>query len=145
MLRVICSGEALSRQLQQRFFTRPSCEFHNLYGLTEASASWWKCSRDDRRPFAPIGRPIANTDISSLDRDRNLVPVGVPGELYIGGVGLARGYLNRPELTAEKFIDTSFGRLYRTGDLARRLADGVIEYLGRIDHRVKATFATEVS
>ena len=71
--------------------------------------------------------------------------MGVPGELYIGGVGLARGYLNRPELTAEKFIETSFGRLYRTGDLARRLADGVIEYLGRIDHRVKATFATEVS
>jgi non-ribosomal peptide synthetase component F len=71
-----------------------------------------------------------------LDRDHNLVPVGVPGELYLGGVGLARGYLNRPELTAEKFIETQFGRLYRTGDLARGLADGVIEYLGRVKHEV---------
>jgi non-ribosomal peptide synthetase component F len=71
--------------------------------------------------------------------------VGVPGELHVGGVGLSCGYLNRPELTAEKFIETPFGRLYRTGDLARRLADGVIEYSGRVAHEVKATFATGVS
>jgi non-ribosomal peptide synthetase component F len=134
--RVICSGEALSRQLQERFFDRLGCELHNLYGPAEASATWWPCSGDDRRPFAPIGRPIANTEIYLLDGHRNLVPVGVPGELHIGGVGLARGYLNRPELTAEKFIETQLGRLYRTGDLARRLADGVIEYLGRINHEV---------
>jgi microcystin synthetase protein McyA len=139
--RVICSGEVLSRQMQERFFARLDCELHNLYGPTEASATWWPCNAEDRRPFAPIGRPIANMQIYLLDRDHNLVPVGVPGELYLGGVGLARGYLNRPELTAEKFIETQFGRLYRTGDLARGLADGVIEYLGRIKHEVDLSSA----
>jgi len=90
----------------------------------------------------PIGRPIANTQIYLLDRYRQPVPIGVPGEVYIGGAGLARGYLNRPELTAEKFIpnpfsDASGGRLYKTGDQARYLSDGNIEYLGRLDNQVK--------
>ena len=90
----------------------------------------------------PIGSPIANTQIYLLEGTLNPVPVGVPGELYIGGEGLARGYLNRPELTAQKFIPNPFSnspdaRLYKTGDLARYLPDGNIEYLGRIDSQVK--------
>ena len=94
------------------------------------------------REFPPIGSPIANTTIHLLDQHRNPVPVGVPGELYIGGDAPARGYLNRPELTAERFIADPFNpepgaRLYKTGDLARYLPDGNIEFLGRIDHQVK--------
>jgi acyl carrier protein len=90
----------------------------------------------------PIGRPIANTQIYILDRDLNPVPVGVPGELHIGGVGLARGYWRRAELTKEKFIADPFSpvpgaRLYKSGDLARYRADGVMEYLGRLDQQVK--------
>jgi acyl carrier protein len=90
----------------------------------------------------PIGRPIANAQVYLLDRHQKPVPVGVPGELYIGGAGLSRGYFNRPDLTAEKFLPNPFSeeasaRLYKTGDLAHYLADGNIECLGRIDHQVK--------
>ena len=96
---------------------------------------------DSKEP-PPIGRPIANTQVYILDAQKQLVPIGVPGELYIGGAGLARGYLNRPELTADRFIPNPFSnesgsRLYKTGDLARYLPDGNIEFLGRIDHQVK--------
>ena len=89
--------------------------------------------------FISIGQPIANTVIYILDSHLQLKPIGIPGELYIGGDGLARGYFKRPELTREKFIDNPFGegRLYKTGDLARYLPDGNIEFLGRIDHQVK--------
>ncbi|PHM46881.1 Amino acid adenylation [Xenorhabdus miraniensis] len=142
--RVICSGEALSPELQQRFFVRFSAELHNLYGPTEAAidVTSWACQRDDKRHFVPIGRPIANTQIHILDTHGQPVPIGVTGELHIGGVGVARGYLNRPELTAERFIADPFStapdaRLYKTGDLARWLSDGSIEYLGRNDFQVK--------
>jgi len=137
---VVCSGEALSYDLQERFFARLSSRLHNLYGPTEAAVdvTSWECRRGDERRIVPIGRPIANIHMRILDRCGQEVPVGVPGELYIGGVGLARGYWKRPELTADKFVKhPAFGRLYRTGDLGRWLNDGVIEYLGRTDHQVK--------
>jgi amino acid adenylation domain-containing protein/FkbH-like protein len=142
--RVFCSGEALPFEVQQKFFDKCNAELHNLYGPTEAAVdvTFWPCRKDYARSIVPIGRPIANTQIYLLDRQLQPVPIGVPGELHIGGVGLARGYLNRPELTAEKFIPDPFSarsgaRLYKTGDLARYLPDGTIEYLGRIDHQVK--------
>lgn len=142
--RVVCSGEALPSALQERFFARLGAELHNLYGPTEAAVdvTFWACERKNDRSTIPIGRPIANTQIHILDSHLRPVPIGVPGELCIGGVGVARGYLNRPELTAEKFIHDAFSnqpaaRLYRTGDLARYLSDGNIEYRGRIDYQVK--------
>ncbi|MEG4144515.1 amino acid adenylation domain-containing protein [Microcoleus sp. Pol12B5] len=142
--RVITSGEALSFELQERFFNRLNAELHNLYGPTEAAVdvSFWACTRQRYPGIVPIGRPIANTQLYILDRYLQPLPIGVPGELHIGGAGLARGYLNRPELTAQKFIPNPFSnspdaRLYKTGDLARYLPDGNIEYLGRIDSQVK--------
>ncbi len=142
--RVICSGEALSFELQQRFFSLLPAELHNLYGPTEAAVdvTYWACERDSRLRTVPIGRPIANTQIYILDWNLHPVPIGVAGELHIGGIGLARGYHNRAELTAENFIPDPFrkepgARLYKTGDLARYLPDGAIEYLGRLDHQVK--------
>jgi amino acid adenylation domain-containing protein len=139
--RVICSGEALPRELARRFFSRVPGELHNLYGPTEAAidVSWWRCKEDDDDRSVPIGRPIANTQLYVLDPQMRPVPVGVAGELFIGGVQLARGYWRRPELTAERFVASPFGegRLYRTGDLARWRRDGAIEYLGRLDHQVK--------
>jgi amino acid adenylation domain-containing protein len=141
---VFASGEALPFELQQRFFERLGVQLHNLYGPTEAAVdvTYWACRPDSQHPIVPIGRPIANTQIYILDANVQPVPIGVAGELHIGGIGLARGYLNRPDLTAQKFIPNPFGktldsRLYKTGDLARFLADGNIEYLGRIDHQVK--------
>ncbi|GAX45461.1 amino acid adenylation [Tolypothrix sp. NIES-4075] len=142
--RVICSGEALPKELQESFFARLKCELHNLYGPTEAAidVTYWQCFPDSNLRTVPIGRPIPNTQIYILDSHLQPVPVGVPGELHIGGVGLALGYLNRSDLTNEKFIPNPFSdrlhsRLYKTGDLARYLSDGNIEYLGRIDHQVK--------
>jgi len=98
--RVICSGEALSFAVQQRFFERLSAELHNLYGPTEAAVdvTSWRCDPDSKQPIVPIGQPIANTQIYLLDGNLQVVPIGVSGELHIGGVGLARGYLNRPKL-----------------------------------------------
>jgi amino acid adenylation domain-containing protein len=140
--RVICSGEALPFELQKRFFERLDAELHNLYGPTEAAidVTSWKCQKNSNEKIVPIGRPIANIQIYILDNYLQPVPVGIPGELHIGGVGLARGYLNRPELTNEKFISSPFEpekRLYKTGDLARYRSDGSIEYSGRIDYQVK--------
>jgi len=145
--RVIASGEALPADLERRFFERlggGGAGLYNLYGPTEAAVdvTVWACERDGRRTSVPIGRPIANTRIHLLDRSLAPTPLGVPGELHIGGVQVGRGYLNRPELTAERFIPDPFGdergaRLYKTGDLARHLPDGAVEFLGRIDHQVK--------
>ena len=142
--RVICSGEALSRELQERYYERMAGELHNLYGPTEAAVdvTFWACERESLRRVVPIGKPIANTQIYVLDERLEAVPAGVAGELFIGGVNLARGYLNRAELTAEKFIPHPYSgsegeRLYRTGDIVRWLADGNVEYLGRLDQQVK--------
>ncbi|MCX7921060.1 MAG: amino acid adenylation domain-containing protein [Clostridia bacterium] len=142
--RVICSGEALPYSTQERFFARINCELHNLYGPTEAAVdvTYWACRKDDELRIVPIGKPVANTQIYLLDKYLHPVPVGVAGELHIGGVQLARGYYNRPELTEEKFIPDPFSnekgaRLYKTGDLARYMPDGNIEFLGRIDFQVK--------
>jgi amino acid adenylation domain-containing protein len=142
--RVTTGGEALSLELRERFFTRFKASLHNGYGPTEAtiSATFWTCERGSGRRFVPIGRPIANTRIHVLDRYLRPVPVGVPGELYIGGAGLARGYFGRPGLTAERLVPDPFSevpgaRLYRTGDRARYGADGTLEFLGRLDFQVK--------
>jgi len=143
---VTSGGEPLSVELRDRFFSQMDAQLNNVYGPTEATigATSWTCQPGDSRQCVPIGRPIANTQIYLLDSHLNPVPVGVPGELCIGGDGVARGYLNRPELTSEKFIPSPFSnqpeaRLYKTGDLARYLpeAGGSIEYLGRIDGQVK--------
>lgn len=141
--RIICSGEALPKELQNKVFSKlPGTELHNLYGPTEAAidVSWWQCEADSQLPFVPIGKTIANTQLHILDTQLNPVPVGVAGELHIGGVQVARGYRNRPELTAERFIDNPFDpkfKLYKTGDLVRYMPDGNIEYLGRLDFQVK--------
>ena len=147
-LKILCGGEAMSRELAHQLLARSSSVW-NMYGPTETTV--WSAIQQVElgNSNVPIGRPIANTQIYLVDPEQHhndnqlqLVPVGEPGELLIGGVGLARGYLNRPELTQEKFIPDPFSnqpgaRLYRTGDLARYLPDGTIECLGRIDHQVK--------
>ncbi|HEY6804759.1 MAG TPA: amino acid adenylation domain-containing protein, partial [Pyrinomonadaceae bacterium] len=141
---VVCSGEALSAELQRRFVERmPWVELENLYGPTEASVdvTRWRCGKE-AATVVPIGHPVWNTQMYVLGRELELLPVGVVGELYIGGVQLARGYLDRPELTAERFIPHPYSseggaRLYRTGDLGRYLANGAIEYVGRTDDQVK--------
>jgi amino acid adenylation domain-containing protein len=142
--RVLASGEALPHDLQQRFCRRLRVPLHNLYGPTEAAVdvTSWACEPESPRQLVPIGRPLANTRIHLLDRHGQEVPIGMPGELHIGGVQLARGYLGRPGLTAEKFVPDPFAaqagaRLYRTGDVARYLPDGAVDYLGRGDAQVK--------
>lgn len=141
--RMVCSGEALPAELQAKVLASfPHIELLNLYGPTEAAieVTWWDC-RDDGSLIVPIGRPVANLSAHVLDAELRVVPRGVAGELYLGGVGLARGYWQRPGLSAERFVADPLGgdgaRLYRTGDLARWRADGQIEYLGRVDHQVK--------
>ena len=141
---VICSGEILPFNLQQRFFSRLTTNLYNLYGPTEAAVdvSFWACEQESQRRVVPIGHPIANIQLYVLDQYMQPVPVGVAGEIFIGGVGLARGYWRRASLTAERFVPDPFrpqpgGRLYRTGDVARMRKDGAIEYLGRMDHQVK--------
>jgi amino acid adenylation domain-containing protein len=140
--RIIASGEALPRQLQDRVFETLDTELHNLYGPTEAAidVTWWACEPESPLPQIPIGRAISNTQIHILDAQCNPVPCGVAGELHIGGRQVGRGYLNRDELTTERFLPDPFQydeQIYKTGDLARFMPDGNIEYLGRLDHQVK--------
>ncbi|NAP27562.1 syringopeptin non-ribosomal peptide synthetase SypC, partial [Pseudomonas syringae] len=143
--RVLCSGEALPRALQRRFEQHlKGVELHNLYGPTEAAidVTAWECRPTDPGDSVPIGRPIANIQMHVLDALGQLQPMGVAGELHIGGIGVARGYLNLPELSAERFIADPFSsdpqaRLYKTGDMGRWLANGALEYLGRNDFQVK--------
>ncbi|HKN83795.1 MAG TPA: alpha/beta fold hydrolase, partial [Pyrinomonadaceae bacterium] len=134
-------AEALTRELADQLLER-SREVWNLYGPTESSI--WTTVYKVERGEGPIsiGRPVANSQVYLLDKNLQPVPLGVPGELHIGSVGMARGYLNRPELTAEKFIPNPFSsdpeaRLYKSGDLARYRADGRLECLGRMDDQVK--------
>jgi len=147
-LRKVISGSEqlmITDAVRQMFKNLPECRLHNEYGPSETHVvtelaldanpeNWVK------RPS--VGRPISNTQIYILDRAGSPAPIGVPGELHIGGAGLARGYLGREELTAEKFIADPFSgkrdaRLYRTGDQARWLSDGTIEFIGRLDHQIK--------
>jgi amino acid adenylation domain-containing protein len=140
-LKTISGGEALTRSLANKLLER-SAGLWNGYGPSETTIYSMIHRVGAGDGPVPIGRPLANTMIHILDRQHELVPAGVVGELYIGGGGVARGYLNRPELTSERFVANPFAtnpgeRLYRTGDLARRRADGQVEYLGRADDQLK--------
>ena len=145
MTRVVnLAGEVLEKELVDRIFACSAVEcVCNLYGPSETTTySTWVSMPREGGFIGSIGRPIANTQIYILDAARHPVPLGVVGEIYIGGAGVARGYLNRPELTAERFLADPFNaeplaRMYKTGDLGRWCADGTIEYLGRNDHQVK--------
>jgi amino acid adenylation domain-containing protein len=137
---IIVGGETVSVDVVAKW--APGRRFFNAYGPTESTVCATIAECTDSQEPPSIGRPIANTQVYLLDAHLQLMPIGIPGEIYIGGAGLARGYLNRPELTAERFIPNPFSnepgsRLYKTGDLARYLPDGNIEFLGRIDHQVK--------
>ena len=136
------AGEALGRGLVEQLYQELEAVY-NLYGPTEDTtySTWALIARDEKRAPA-IGRPIAGTQVYVLDGYGEPVPIGVPGELYLGGEGLARGYLQRPELTAERFVANPFSntpgaRMYRTGDLVRYRGAGELEYLGRLDQQVK--------
>ncbi|MBV9760554.1 MAG: amino acid adenylation domain-containing protein [Acidobacteriaceae bacterium] len=139
-LKVLCGGEALPRSLANQLLERAGSVW-NMYGPTETTI--WSTVSPVRagEEALTIGRPIANTELFILDKWLQPTPIGVAGELHIGGEGLARGYLKRPELSAEKFIHHPFknveARIYKTGDLARYLANGTVEFHGRIDHQVK--------
>ncbi len=141
--RLFSGGEALPAELRNRVLAQlPAVQLHNRYGPTETAinVTHWQCTAADGER-SPIGRPLGNVICRVLDEQLNPLPAGVPGELCIGGIGLARGYLGRAGLTAERFVADPLGeggaRLYRTGDRARWSADGVLEYLGRLDQQVK--------
>jgi len=148
---LVLGGETASweliKQIQQR---NPNCRIFNHYGPTETTVGvlTYPVAPNPKSATVPLGRPLANTQVYVLDQQQQPVPIGIPGELYIGGAGLARGYLNRPEQTAEQFIANPFlerqfiasasgMRLYKTGDLVRYLPDGNIEFSGRVDYQVK--------
>ena len=149
--RIICSGEALPKELADECIETLGADLHNLYGPTEAAVdvTWHHHQAGSDLSFVPIGSAIANTRMLILDRMLQPVPPGVAGELFIAGVQVCRGYLGRPDLTAERFIPevasaesltgalNRTAKMYRTGDVGRHLADGQIQYLGRTDHQVK--------
>jgi amino acid adenylation domain-containing protein/non-ribosomal peptide synthase protein (TIGR01720 family) len=137
--KVFCGGEALSKELKDDLLAKETIELWNMYGPTE-TAVWSATNRIEKG--VSLGAPIANTQFYVLDDNLSAVPVGVAGELYIGGEGVARGYFNRPELTVERFIQNPYDhsphtRLYKTGDLVRWLPNGTLEYLRRVDLQVK--------
>jgi amino acid adenylation domain-containing protein len=141
---VLCGGEPLAREQAARFHARLDARLFNLYGPTETAidATCYHVQAGEPPSNVPIGKPISNAKVYILDRYLNPVPVGVPGEIFIGGVCLSRGYLGRPDLTAEMFIPSPFSdtpgeRLYKTGDLARHQSHGEIEFLGRLDDQIK--------
>lgn len=140
--RIICSGEALGIELARECRESIPAELHNLYGPTEASidVTCWNCAESSE--VVLIGKPIANTQVYVLDSEMQPMPIGIGGELYLGGIGLGRGYLQQSSLTAEKFVPNPFStepgsRLYRTGDRVRWRANGNLEFLGRRDEQVK--------
>lgn len=144
--RVFCGAEPLDSVMIGAFYEKlPNAELINLYGVTEAGGdvSAWRCKPGNHPSIAPIGRPLDNTRIFILDAGLAPVPIGVPGDLYVTGVGLANGYLNRPDITRERFLPNPFHTgesdrmMFKTGDIARFLVDGTIEYLGRVDTQVK--------
>ncbi len=142
--RILTSGEELPKDLAGICLSLLPVSLENLYGPTEAAidVTYWSVRPEDGRHYVPIGRPVANTRMYVLDFDLEPVPVGVPGDLYIGGVQVGRGYWNRPDFTAEKFLPDPFGgepgaRLYKSGDRARFREDGAIQFLGRADYQVK--------
>ncbi len=140
-----CSGEVLPIELASRFRDAfPEATLLNLYGSSEvaADATWHQVSAHDFESSVSIGKPISNTQVYLIDSLSNVAPIGVPGEIYVGGDGLARGYLNRPELTEQRFVANWLApltspRLYRTGDLGRWRTNGDLEYLGRADTQIK--------
>ena len=141
----VAAGEVLTTQLMEQFKAQlPDAELYNFYGPTEASidVTYYRCPRSIPQSAVPIGRPFGNSQVYILDSQRRPVPIGVAGELYLGGVGLARGYVNRHDETAARFVANPFdatgeSRLYRTGDVGRWMPDGVMEFLGRVDDQVK--------
>ena len=140
---VLCFGEILPIELEERFLARLSADLCIVYGVTEApGATFRKGQCGLCKPIVNIGLRYSSKQFYILNSHRQLAPIGVPGEIYVGGDDLARGYLNRPDLTAEKFIpnafsDTPGARIYQTGDRARYLADGSLEFFGRMDHQMK--------
>ncbi|MBN3205752.1 amino acid adenylation domain-containing protein, partial [Pectobacterium brasiliense] len=139
---VLIGGEAISPEVWSRLQALSDTRFINVYGPTECTVDATACVVDHTQPLPTIGKPLANTRLYILDAQGQPVPIGVTGELHIGGAGVARGYLHRPDLTADRFIADPFSadpaaRLYKTGDLARWQPDGRIDYLGRNDFQIK--------
>ena len=137
---VFSSGEALELSTVKAYHEALGAKLHNLYGPTETAIDVTYHETNANDNMVPIGQPIWNTSLFILDEQQNIQPIGIPGELYIGGIGLARGYSNQPELTDARFIKHPFKkgeRLYKTGDLVRWLSNGKLEFLGRLDFQVK--------
>jgi acyl-coenzyme A synthetase/AMP-(fatty) acid ligase/acyl carrier protein len=140
---ITVAGESTTPELVSGHYSNlPGVQLINEYGPTENAVCSTACVLRDGEPSVPIGVPVANVKVFILDENMRLVPVGVPGEIFLGGCGLARGYLNQPELTAERFIQSPLtdyyeGRLYRTGDWGCWRSDGMLEFQGRVDRQVK--------